>query len=420
MSTSAVEPRTPEPLLKSVPEPLPRPEIAAPPAPDRPARLTSLDAYRGFIMLAMVSGGFGFAKVAQSFPDSRLWQFLGCEFEHVPWTGCAFWDLIQPSFMFMVGVALPYSFASRKAKGHGPWRNAGHVLWRSLALVALGVFLSSNGSRYTQTNFTFVNVLTQIGLGYAFVYLLLGRGWKVQLGAVAAILVGYWLFFALWPTPGPDFDYAAVGVKHPGEVMDGFFAHWNKNSNAAAAFDAWFLNLFPRPKPFAFNEGGYATLNFVPSMATMIFGLMAGEFLRGPRSAKEKLLWLAGAGLLCLGIGLALNYTLCPSVKRIWTPSWAVFSTGWTLLILAAFFGVIDVAGWKAWTLPLVVVGMNSIAMYCMSQLMKGWVRTTCKTHLGQGIFDGTYGPIVESVVILLTLWLVCVWMYRRKVFVRI
>src|SRR5262249_35167371 len=127
----------------------------------RPERLTSLDAYRGFIMLVMASAGFGFPAVAKQFPDSLAWKFLGYEFDHVAWLGCSFWDLIQPSFMFMVGVAMPYSFASRQAKGHGRWRNAGHVLWRSFVLIALAVFLTSN--RAPQTRFLFTNVLAQIG-----------------------------------------------------------------------------------------------------------------------------------------------------------------------------------------------------------------------------------------------------------------
>jgi predicted acyltransferase len=370
-------------------------------------------------MLAMASAGLNLAKVAKdSFPHSDVWGFLAYQTDHVAWLGCGFWDLIQPSFMFMVGVAMPYSFASRASKGASRRDNAVHVAFRAVLLIVLGVFLSSNGAR--QTNYTFVNVLTQIGLGYAFVYLLLGRGWRVQLAAAAAILVGYWLLFALYPVPGADFDYSTVGVKDPKIVMSGLFAHWNMNVNAAARFDEWFLNLLPREKPFAFNEGGYQTLNFVPSMATMIFGLMAGEWLRGRRTIHEKFAYLVIAGALCLGVGWLLDQTVCPSVKRIWTPSWAVFSTGWTLLMLAGFFWVIDVRGWRGWSLPLVVVGMNSIAMYCMAQLMKGWVRGTLKTNFGQDIFAGTYGPIFDAAAVLFVLWLACLWMYRKKVFVRI
>src|SRR5262249_16648647 len=148
-----------------------------PPAPEKPGRLASLDAYRGFIMLAMASSfGSYLAAFAKNIgrTDDPVYRFLHYQFEHVDWMGCSFWDLIQPSFMFMVGVAMPYSYASRKAKGDSEDKIRVHVVIRSIILILLGIFLSSNGEK--ETNFTFVNVLTQIGLGYTFVFLLRGRG----------------------------------------------------------------------------------------------------------------------------------------------------------------------------------------------------------------------------------------------------
>ncbi len=432
-----------------------------------PPRLTSLDAYRGFIMLAMASSGFGFAKVALKIPDdsrwSGMWDFLAYQFDHVKWTGCGFWDLIQPAFMFMVGVALPYSYAARRAKGDSTTKIVAHAALRSLILIALGIFLSSTSSK--QTNFTFVNVLTQIGLGYTFLYIVLGRGVPLQLGAAAAILGGYWLAFYLHSLPPEEFDWSSIGLPDDWPVFSGLAAHWNKNANFAATADLWWMNLFPRPTLFRFNDGGYQTLNFIPSLATMIFGVMAGELLRSDRSPITKRNLLFAAGAACLLFGLAVDHTiwperlmgladrvmlfvigpssdvldptwtLCPIVKRIWTPSWAVFSTGWTLWMLAAFYWLIDIEGYRRWSYPLVVVGTNSIAAYCIAQLLKSWVLRTLKIHCGQGVFEGTYfdgtwfririfdaiyAPIVESVVFLVFLWLVCWWMHRRKVFLRI
>ena len=406
-----------------------------------PARLVSLDAYRGFIMLLMASSTLAIPAIAaQHFPQSPVWQFLGYEFDHVQWTGCSLWDLIQPAFMFMVGVAMPYSHASRVAKGQSFFRISAHVVYRALILVLLGVFLSSNWSQ--NTNFSFVNVLTQIGLGYVFVYLLVGRAWTIQLAAALLVLGGYWFLFYQYPAPPPDLNYLATpdtyGWAH------GLFAHWSKHTNFATACDQWLLPFFHYSDSNPFNRGGYQTLNFVPSMGTMIFGLMTGHMLRGPKSPGQKLATLLWTGALCLGVGLALGYTVCPIVKRIWTPSWTIFSTGWTLWMLAAFYALIDVAGWKRWALPLVVVGVNSIAMYCMSQLLRGWVRQTLKTHLdyawqrllavipnestrdtlqvnlGQKLFEGIYGPMVLQIAILLVFWLICLWLYRRKVFLRI
>lgn len=386
-------------------------------------RLVSLDAYRGFIMLAMASSGLALATVAREhFPKDPFWQFLAFHSDHVAWIGCGFWDLIQPSFLFMVGVALPFSYASRKTKGDSELMIGLHVLWRSLLLVLLGVFLTSNWRKPEASELTdwiFTNVLCQIGLAYPFLYLLRGRGLSVQLLALVAILLGTTLAFGLYTAPAatvrPD-----VWERFYQPQLDGWFAHWSKNANLGHAFDAWFLNLFPRAKPWEYNNGGYHTLNFVPSLATMLLGLMAGEMLRREQRTSRQLLWLVVAGLACLALGTLMAETLCPLVKRLWTPSWALYSTGWTFLMLAAFHVVIEGAGWKAWAFPLVVVGMNSIAMYCMAQLFKPWASHTLKVHLGTDVFGGIYGPILLNVGIVVVLWLFCFWMYRRKLFLKI
>ncbi|MFM7151167.1 MAG: acyltransferase family protein [Gemmataceae bacterium] len=423
-------------------------------------RLVSLDAYRGFIMLAMASEGFALARVhmnlerltaatsalgqaatgplgavstlmpqrADLLPASPLWSFLGYQFEHVPWIGCAFWDLIQPSFMFMVGVALPYSLASRQARGESFRASLGHAVIRAAILVLLAVFLSSPQSlprgltppSGPTTNWIFVNVLAQIGLGYVFVFLLVGRGLWVQVGALALILAGSVALFAWVPAPGSDYDWAAVGVPSNWPHLSGWFAHWDKNSNAAHLFDAWFLNLFPRVEPFRYNGGGYQTLNFIPSMATMILGLLAGELLRSERSGWVKFAWLVIASVVCLGLGTYLGQTVCPIVKRIWTPSWAVFSAGWTFAMLASFYRVIDLLGFRGWSFPLVVVGMNSIAMYCMSQQLRPWIRHNLQVHVGRWWLQGDYAPVVEATAILFVLWLICWWLYRQRIFLRI
>jgi predicted acyltransferase len=385
-------------------------------------RLVSLDAYRGLAMLAMASGGLALHRVAGNFPDSRFWQVVGYQFEHVEWVGCAVWDLIQPSFMFMVGSAMAYSCAKRFEHG----QTYGHMLWhavvRSIVLVLLGVFLRSNGDQ--QTYWTFEDVLSQIGLGYTFLFLLWGRPRWLQWSAVVLILGGYWYFFYQYPLPAEGFDYSTVGVPDDWPHLQGMAAHWDKNTNAAAGFETWFLNLFPREKPFEYNGGGYLTLSFIPSLATMILGLLAGELLRSPRTSTAKFWWLVGAGAVGVMLGLALDWSgVCPIVKRIWTPSWTLFSGGLCALILAAFYAVVDIWKFRAWTFPLVVVGMNSIVMYCMAGLIKPWMAATLKTHLGSHIFEFVsepYRPFIASLWVLLFMWLVCYWLYRQRIFVRI
>ncbi len=142
-------------------------------------------------------------------------------------------------------------------------------------LVFLGIFLRSLGR--PQANFTFEDTLTQIGLGYPLLFPLAFASRRVQVVSLAVILVGYWALFALYPAPGPGFDYAKVGVPQDWpHLYPGFLSHWNKNSNPAWAFDVWFMNLFPRQQPFQFNGGGYSTLSFIPTLGTMLIGLLAG------------------------------------------------------------------------------------------------------------------------------------------------
>ena len=237
-------------------------------------------------MLLMASGGLGLARVTRDLDPGSPWKWVGYQVEHAEWAGATLWDFIQPGFMFMVGVALPWSLASRTARGQRFGDQLAHALWRSLVLVLLAVFLTSAGS--PQTNWVFTNVLAQIGLGYPFLFLLAFTRPRAQWLAAAGILVAYWLAFALHPLPSSDFNWKAVGVLDDWPHLAGFAAHWEKNANFAAAFDRWFLNLFPRPSPFVFSEGGYQTLNFIPSLATMIFGMQAGRLLRSELAPRRR------------------------------------------------------------------------------------------------------------------------------------
>jgi predicted acyltransferase len=391
------------------------------PAPDS-ARLVSLDAFRGAVMLLMASSGLGVPQVAENFPDSHVWSFFAHQFEHAEWVGCTLWDLIQPAFMFMVGAALAWSVAYRRARGQSLPTMFGHALWRSLLLVLLAVFLTSAWSR--QTEWVFTNVLAQIGLGYPFLFLLALTRPRTQCLAAVAILLAYWLAFAVYPVPSQDFDWSAAGLPHDWEHLSGLAAHWEKNTNVAAAFDVWFLNLFPREAPFVYSEGGYQTLNFIPSLATMIFGLLAGELLRSDRAMREKLARLVIAGAAGILLGQLLGAAgLCPIVKRIWTPSWALFSGGLVALLLASFVAVIDWLGWRRWAFPLVVAGLNPITLYVMWQLMGGFVRKNFQIHFGSEVFEmfsASYAPMLERLLILCVFWLILFWMYRQRFFVRL
>jgi predicted acyltransferase len=166
------------------------------------------------------------------------------------------------------------------------------------------------------------------------------------------------------------------------------------------------------------------TLSFIPSLVTMIFGLLAGGWLRQEHSGDAKAGRLALIGVAALGIGWGLgSIGLCPVVKRIWTPSWTIFSAGWTCLFLAFFYTAIDVRGWKRWAFPLIVVGMNSITMYCMAHLIGGFIARSIRIHFGQHVFEmvgEVYTPMIERAAVLFILWCILLWLYRRKIFLRL
>ena len=390
--------------------------------PGRP-RLFSIDVYRGFVMFLMLAEVLRLPKVAQHFPDSTVWKWIAFHTSHVEWTGCSLHDLIQPSFSFLVGLSLPFSIAARRSHGQAHGRLIAHAACRAVVLTFLGVFLRSVGRN--QTNFTFEDTLSQIGMGYFFLFLLGLCPIKVQIGAFLTILVGYWGAFALYPLPPSDFDYAAVAVpsdwKHH---ATGLAAHWNKNSNLAWAFDTWFLNLFPREQAFVANKGGYVTLSFIPTLGTMLMGLIAGGLMRHEMTTFKRAGLMAAIGAACLGIGWALQqFGICPVVKRIWTPAWTVYSGGWCLLILSVTHLICDGVGFRSWGYPLIVIGANSIFIYSIHGIWEKFIVQSFKTHLGQGIFQQwgeTYEPMVAGAAVLIVFWLMLLWMYRHRILIRI
>lgn len=397
-------------------------EIIAPAAQQAVVRNVAVDAYRGLVMVLMMAEVLQLARVARAFPGNWFWAVLGYNQTHVQWAGCSLHDLIQPSFSFLVGVALPYSIASRLRKGATFERLFVHALWRSFLLIALGIFLRSMHS--TQTYLTFEDTLTQIGLGYPFLFLLGFRSPRWQWGAFGAILFGYWLAWALYPAPGPGFNYAAVGVSPDWHHnFTGFAAHWNKNSNLGNAFDQWFLNLFPREHPFVDNEGGYLTLSFIPTLGTMILGIVAGRWFRtyAPKLPLKRFLV---AGVIGIAAGLLLHFTgICPVVKRVWTPAWTLFSGGICFLFLAGFSWLIDAKGYRKWAYPLVVVGMNSIAAYLIAEACRDFVGSSLRINLGERPFQilgAGLQPLLFGAAILFIYWLMLFWMYRRKIFLKI
>ncbi|QDT55085.1 hypothetical protein Pan44_31260 [Caulifigura coniformis] len=444
-------------------------------------RLVSLDAYRGFIMTLLAANGFGILTLSRTSEDSPLWkildretwQHIGFHFNHPawlsnfpfgpstnplegsPWTrgAVSLWDLIQPAFMFMVGTAMAYSARKRDALGEPRWKQWLHAFLRAIVLVLLGVFLSSLDTR--QTHWEFPNVLAQIGLGYVFVFATVRWKWWGQVAAIATILIATWAAFFTF-TPPDNYDFAAVNASaEQGEVLEKPFRQWSKNGNFAHDVDLKLLNKLPRledkegkPIPFTHNRGGYQTLNFFPSIATMILGVLCGQILQRPVSAWKRVGLLLGLSLLCFGLAMVASVYACPIVKRIWTPSWVLFSGGYVIAMLALFFALFDALPLGVLAFPLVVVGTNSLLIYLMGQTLRGWTSgKIIHTHFHKLIESGLgglanitgltprlpqtgqtpgavmydlFGPVVDSTAVFFVFWLVLFALYRKRLFLRI
>jgi heparan-alpha-glucosaminide N-acetyltransferase len=350
-------------------------------------RLLSLDAYRGITMVFMVSAGFGLSSLA----DNPAWRWLASQVEHVAWEGFTAWDLIQPSFIFIVGVAMPFAFAVRRARGQAYGEMLKHVFKRSLTLLLVGMAIVCIHRNAMQICLT--TVLQQIAIAYFFAFFVLGRGLKVQLSAALGILVLHWALFQFWPGVGPE-------------------GAWAKNANFGSALDYWWLGRF--------DKGGYLSINALSSISTVIFGVMAGELLIRGKSEIGKVWWLFLAGIVFLIVGAALH-PLIPVVKRIWTPSWTIFSAGWALIFLAICHWVIEVGNKRKWCFIFKVVGMNSITIYVFCQMMRGsinsWLHVFTRGFL---VPLGDIGVIIQSLLVLTVHWYLVYWLYKREIFLKV
>ena len=369
-------------------------------------RLLSLDVYRGLVMFTLAANGFGIAQAAEQ-TDCDILNFLTFHVTHSEWIshfkviGFSFWDMIQPAFMFMVGVSMPYSYARREQFGHSYGQRLRHAWFRGVILVLLGVFLQSLNKQ--ETIWLFTNVLSQIGLGYGLLFFLVGKRFRLQVIVGAVVLVVYWILMVVFP----------LGFS------DGLARHFENGTSMPQTFDLWFLNLFPRAN--SFSGSAYATLNFVPALVTMLLGVMCGQLLRDTNTSEtDKLRRLALGGAACLVLAVATGFTICPIVKKLWTPSWTLFSGAYVIWVLAILYWMIDLKGWGKWTFPLVVVGVNPITIYFMRMTMARWWRGNLHTHLPEFLFTGVYGSIVEACLIVMIYWLILFWMYRNRVFVRL
>lgn len=339
-------------------------------------------------MLTLLAG-----SIFHSLKGHPTWNWLYAQNEHVAWAGCVYWDLIQPSFMFMVGAAMPFAFARRAALGDSWTEQFRHVLLRAFNLTLIGILLDHFGSAKIQIGF--IRVLQQIAIGYVLAFFVVGKGFRTQGLVAAAILVSYNVLWMFNPWNGPGGAWA------------------QGNENMGSAFDHWLLGRN--------YSGFYVGLNAIPSTATIIFGVMAGQLILNRRPPRQTMLLLFIAGMGGIALGLAVSPWL-PLIKRIWTPSFAVFAAGCTTLMLLFFYWSIEVLKWKKWAFPLVVVGMNSIAAYVLGNVFGGWFRSASSAWIGwlQEPLGATWFPVFQKILFACAAWAVLYWFHKRKIFFKV
>lgn len=456
---SNAKPPPPRPLAKAVAQPPPRPvapKVAIPPPrptpsapPPRPdpaktealktkARATpvpgwvtddqkmefasrrslSVDAFRGLLLVLFVSGGFGLAEAARHPELAGSWvATMTSLLRPTEWIGLSPWDLILAAFVILVGVALPYSCARREEFGQTWNQMFAHACGRAGLFVALGVFIQSAGQ--DQTDWQFTNVLCQIGLGYVFAFMMVGRGMVMQLGYLALVLGGYTAIFIHYDAMGFGLSAAELGVSED-DLLPGAFAPFTRDVNFAAGFDRWFLNLFPRDESWQLHPEGMQTLNFIPIVATMLIGVMAGELMRAREEPELKFNALLMAGVPCLLLGVLLGISFCPIISRLWTASWVFVSAAFVLWALAGIYWFVELWGKRIWVWPLAVLGANSLLVYLGAKLLTPSIVASLELHLGENVFSGAYGPVWQSLAVMGVIWSVCAGLYARRFFVRI
>lgn len=355
--------------------------------PKAAERVYSVDAFRGMTMLWMISEGFGLS----AFRSDPVLGGVAYQFTHQDWIGMTAWDLIQPFFMFIVGVAMPFAFARRWEAGES-WRDSlRHVLKRGAMLILLGLLARSIQANRPVVDL--INVLAQIAFTYFVAFLLLRKSPVAQAGVALGLLAVHWALYQFFPWPG------AAGP-------------WVKDAN----FGSW-LDMLVLGKNW---RGSYATINCLSSAANTIFGVMAGRLLFSDAQPAQKLKRLAVAGLVAVAAGLALH-PVVPVIKKVWTPSFALLSTGITLWALALFFWACDVKSRRGWAKLFVIVGSNSIFIYVFHEILGRWMRQTAPVFTGWAVRSwGPWGEVFTASLIVAFQVYVCWWLWRRRIFLKV
>ncbi len=357
-------------------------------------RLLSLDFYRGlamFLLIAEFSHLFSLGVLPRF--EGTFVHALANQFHHVPWEGMHFWDLIQPFFMFIVGVAMPLSFSNRMAKGASYKQISIHVYKRAFLMLLLGWGLYCvDAGRIV---FRFQNVLAQLGVTYVLAFWVIRKPAVIQIGFSLLLILITECLYRFFPVEG--FTNAFVDGEN---------------------FGTWFNILISGEV----DGSNWAMFNAIPTAAHTIWGVTAGQLLMSNSPSKKKLQLIVGAGIVGLILGYGLS-PFTPIIKRISTSTFVFAGGGWSLIALALCYWLIDIKKYQRGVLTMAIVGMNPLFIYLFAHVGGAELIKKICLPFSNALFGwtGEIGPqVMLSGMVLFILWYICYWMYKRKIFIRI
>lgn len=366
------------------------------PDPTNPVsfRLTSIDALRGFTMFFIIGGERIFTSVYQVWPNS-ITGSLARNMEHAEWEGFYFYDQIFPLFLFLVGLLIPTVILRSKEKGKSNKEIFFHICKRTIVLILLG--LANYGLlRFDWPAMRWSSVLGRIGICYFIAGLLvLYTNWRFQAWVIVAILVGYWAAVKFIPVPG-----YGPGVLTP----EGCLTTW----------------LDQKIIPGTLGMGIYdrqGVLSTFTALASTLIGVLAGHWLRTARSGNKKTIGFIVAGVILLAAGWLWGHYFFIS-RNVWTSSFVLLTSGWSFLLMALFYWIIDVKGYKKWTFFLVVIGMNAITIW-VGQRFIDFQFTSNAIFLGVSKYFGVLQPVFLALCLLMVKWFFLWFLYKKEIFLK-
>jgi predicted acyltransferase len=369
----------------------------------RSTRLVSLDLFRGITIAAMI---------LVNNPGDELSSYW--PLRHAEWNGWTPTDLIFPFFLFIVGVAMAFSFRARLDRGASRGELLKHVLWRGAALFAIGLFLNGFPNHYQLHHWRVYGVLPRIAVCYVIVALLeLWTDWRAQIAVAFACLAGYWVLMRYVPVPG-------FGIPtHDMPILD-------PDRNIVAWLDRKLLmgHLYERTRD---PEG---VLSTIPAVATCLLGLLAGKWLKIQREGEVKSVLLVTAGT-CLALTAQVWNIWLPINKKLWTSSFVLFTAGLALIFLGILYLLADVRQHRGrWTRPILVFGMNAIGAYVFAEIISHFLdgvrthRMPLQEFIYSRFFAHLAGPanasLIYALLYLAMCWCAMAVLYRKGIFLKI